>query len=98
MGYKPAVRPENKRYPGKSGQDRQPWTTCAIVHSVHTVHTVHSSLREQQLSMSDRLRYRVIIDWHNGFDPCVTCDVSTRVMPQKRPVLGTGTNACQWDT
>ncbi|MGI5924812.1 MAG: hypothetical protein ACOX9E_12785 [Lentisphaeria bacterium] len=27
--------------------------TCSLV--VHTVHTVHSSLRKQQLSMSDRL-------------------------------------------
>jgi hypothetical protein len=51
-GYKPAAEPGNRRYLGKSGQDRQPWTTCAIVHSVHTV---HSSLRGQQCSMGDRL-------------------------------------------
>ncbi|NMA47958.1 MAG: hypothetical protein GX945_15495 [Lentisphaerae bacterium] len=30
--------------------------TCSLaVHTVHTVHIVHSSLREQQLSTSDRL-------------------------------------------
>ncbi|NMA48047.1 MAG: hypothetical protein GX945_15945 [Lentisphaerae bacterium] len=30
--------------------------TCSLaVHTVHIVHTVHSSLREQQLSMGDRL-------------------------------------------
>ncbi|NMA47920.1 MAG: hypothetical protein GX945_15295 [Lentisphaerae bacterium] len=30
--------------------------TCSLaVHTVHIVHTVHSSLREQQLSIADRL-------------------------------------------
>ncbi|NMA46740.1 MAG: hypothetical protein GX945_09280 [Lentisphaerae bacterium] len=31
-------------------------TGSLAVHTVHCVHIVHSSLREQQLSMSDRLR------------------------------------------
>ncbi|MGI5925320.1 MAG: hypothetical protein ACOX9E_15350 [Lentisphaeria bacterium] len=38
--------------------------TCSFavhaVHTVHTVHTVHSSLREQQLSISDRLQKSVM--------------------------------------
>ncbi|NMA45322.1 MAG: hypothetical protein GX945_02050 [Lentisphaerae bacterium] len=37
-------------------------TCLPAVHIVHIVHTVHSSLREQQLSTSDRLHLQTVYE------------------------------------